>query len=89
MAINVHKITNVPVFHMAIGLNDVGGGKSINTWAIGRGVLNGSTGTRFTRCHFRAQKSLDFQRQLLPMAPVMDLPASKSLHSIPYKQHVH
>jgi hypothetical protein len=77
MAMHVHEITIVPVFHMAIGLNDVGGCKSINTWAIGRRILNGLTGTRYAHCHFRAQKSLDFQGQLLPMALVMDLPASK------------
>jgi hypothetical protein len=33
---HVHKITNVPVLNMALGLNDFDGGKSI-TQAIGRG----------------------------------------------------
>jgi hypothetical protein len=33
---HVHKITNVPVFYMALGLNDFYAGKSI-TRAIGRG----------------------------------------------------
>ncbi len=32
----LHKITNVPAFYMALGLNDFDGGKSI-TRAIGRG----------------------------------------------------
>jgi hypothetical protein len=32
----VHKITNVPVVYMALGLNDLEAGKSI-TGAIGRG----------------------------------------------------
>jgi hypothetical protein len=32
----VHKITNVPVFYMALGVNDFDAGKS-NTWAIGKG----------------------------------------------------
>jgi hypothetical protein len=36
-------------------------------------------GTRFDRCHFKAQNSLYFQGPPLSMAPVMDLPASKSL----------
>jgi hypothetical protein len=30
-------------------------------------------------CHFRAQKILDFQGPLIPIALKMDLPASKSL----------
>ncbi len=33
---HVHKITNVPVFYMELGLNDFDLGKSI-TQAIGRG----------------------------------------------------
>jgi hypothetical protein len=38
----------------------------------------------FNHCHFRAPKSLDFQGPPLPMALVMDLPASK-----PFKQQLH
>jgi hypothetical protein len=73
-----------PVFYMAIGLDDFDGGKSI-TQAIARGPENldfwGPNGTVFARCHFRAQKRLDFL-----MALVMDLPASKSLCPAQYKQ---
>jgi hypothetical protein len=43
----------------------------------------------FARCHFRAQKSLDFQGPPLPMTLEMDFPASKSLRPAPYKQQVH
>ncbi len=49
----------------------------------------GPNGTRFARCHFRVQKSLDFQGPLLLMALVIDLPALESLHPAPYKQEVH
>ncbi len=45
--------------------------------------------TRVARCHFRPQKSLDFQGTSLPMALEMDFTASKSLRPAPYKQHVH
>ena len=45
----------------------------------------GPNGTRFARCHFRAQKSLDFQGPPL----VMILHASKPLRTAPYKQQVH
>ena len=34
---------------------------------------------------FRAQKSLDFHGPTLPMALVMDLPPSNTLHTAPYK----
>ncbi len=36
MATHVHEITNVPVFYMALGLNDFDWGKSIAR-SIGRG----------------------------------------------------
>ncbi len=36
----------------------------------------------FARCHFRAQKSLDFQGPPLPMALLMDFPPSRGLHKI-------
>jgi hypothetical protein len=49
---------------------DFDAGKSI-IQAIGR------SGGDFACCHFRAHKSLDFQGPPLPMAPVMDLPATK------------
>jgi hypothetical protein len=39
----------------------------------------------FARCHFRAQKSLDFQGPPLPMALEMDFPALKSLRPALYK----
>ncbi len=45
----------------------------------------GPSGTRFARCHFRAQKSLDFQGPPLPMALKIEFPASKSLRPAPYK----
>ncbi len=44
----------------------------------------GPNGTRFARCHFRVQKSLDFQGPSLPM-PL----ASKPLRTAQYKQQVH
>jgi hypothetical protein len=37
MATHLHKITNIPAFYRALGLNDFDGGKSI-TWAIERGL---------------------------------------------------
>jgi hypothetical protein len=40
-------------------------------------------GTRLARCHFRAQKSLDFQCPPLSMALDMDFPPFKSLHAAP------
>jgi hypothetical protein len=41
---------------------------------------------RLARCHFRAQKNLDFQGPPLPVALEMDLPASKSLGFVQYAQ---
>jgi hypothetical protein len=38
-------------------------------------------GTRFARCHFRAQKNLDFQGPSLPMALVMDVARIKIIMS--------
>jgi hypothetical protein len=70
---HVHKITIVPAFNMAIGLND----------------LIGPNGTGFTRCHFRAQKSRDFQGPPLPLALEIDFPTSILLHLAPYKQEEH
>jgi hypothetical protein len=66
------------------------GGKSI-TWVIGRGTFSDPNGTCFTRCHFRAQESLEknFQGPPLLMALKMDLLPSKSLHPVPFKQQVH
>ncbi len=46
-------------------------------------------GTPFACCHLRAKKVLIFRAHPLPMALVKDLPASKSLRSVPYKQQVH
>ncbi len=48
----------------------------------------GPNGTRFARCHFRAQKSLDFQSPPLPMPLVMMLHASKP-GTASYKQQGH
>ncbi len=45
--------------------------------------------TRFARCHFRTQKSLNFQGPPLPMALEMDFSPSKSLRPAPYKQKEH
>jgi hypothetical protein len=42
----------------------------------------------FRMCQL-SPKSRDFQGMPLPMALVMDLPASKSLRTVPYKQQVH
>jgi hypothetical protein len=74
----------------------VGGGggdivNSLNPAREGGGVVTflGPKGTRFALCHFRSQKSLDFQGPPLPMALEMDFPASKSLHPAPYKRQVH
>jgi hypothetical protein len=83
--------------YMDLILNDFESGRSI-TLANGRGwarprpgnlTFLGPNGTLFARCHFRAQKSLDFQCPPLPMALVIDMPDSKSLLTVPYKQQVH
>jgi hypothetical protein len=37
-------------------------------------------------CHFRAQKSLNFQGPTLPVSPEIDFYTSKSLRPAPYKQ---
>ncbi len=44
----------------------------------------GPNGTHFARCYFRAQKSLGFKGPPLPMAFVMDMPASNSSRPPPY-----
>jgi hypothetical protein len=49
----------------------------------------GPNGTCLARCHFRAQKSLDFQAPPLPMGLEMDFPVTKSLRPAQYKQQVH
>jgi hypothetical protein len=41
----------------------------------------GQNGTDFVRCHFRAQKSLDFQGPTLPMALVMHVAHIKIITS--------
>jgi hypothetical protein len=48
----------------------------------------GPNGTRFARCHFRAQKSLNVQCPPLPMASKWICSPSKSLVPAPYKQEV-
>jgi hypothetical protein len=59
---HVHKITNVPVFYMALGLNDFDACKSILDPLEGVGpelsTFLGPNGTRFACCHFIAQKSI-------------------------------
>jgi hypothetical protein len=46
--------------------------------------ISGDTApTALACCHFRAQKSLVFQDPTLPIALVLDFPASKSLHPWP------
>jgi hypothetical protein len=52
-------------------------------------VVTLENGTRFAHCHFRAQKSLDFQVPPLPMDLEMDFPPSKSLRPVPYEQQVY
>jgi hypothetical protein len=47
------------------------------------------TSSRFARCNFRAQKSLDFLGPLLPMVLEMDVARIKSLRPAPNKQQVH
>jgi hypothetical protein len=79
---------------MALDFNDCDGVKSI-TRAIGKGwalkisTFLGSNGTHFACCHVRAQKGLDFLSPPLPMALVLDLPATTSSCTAPYKQQVH
>jgi hypothetical protein len=63
---HVHKITNVPVFYMVLVLKDSDAGPN---------------GPRFARCHFRAQKSLDFQGSPLSMALEMDVARIKIITS--------
>jgi hypothetical protein len=69
---HVHKITNAPVFYMALGLNAFDVGKSI-TWAI---YWKGSP--------FQDPKSPNFQGPPFSMAIEMDFPASKLLSPAPY-----
>jgi hypothetical protein len=44
-------------------------------------VFSGQNGTRFARCHFGAQKSLDFQGPPLPMALKLDVACIKIIMS--------
>ncbi len=53
------------------------------------GAFLDPNGTRFARCPFRAQKSLDFKARPFQWASKLDFPASKSLRPAPYKQQVH
>jgi hypothetical protein len=62
---HVLKITNVPVFYMALRLNDLLEANLLLRpleW-VGPENLDfiGPNGTPFARCHFRAQNSRDFQ----------------------------
>jgi hypothetical protein len=69
---HVHKITNLPIFQMKLGIHDFDGGKSI-FWPKWHTLA---------RCHFWTQTSLDFHSTPLPMALDMDLPTSKSLFTL-------
>ncbi len=73
---HVHKTTSVPVF-------------LYGAWTLCGQIHYKGHWKGWAYCHFRAQKSLDFQGPPLPLALVMDLPASKSLRSAPCKQQVH
>jgi hypothetical protein len=72
---------------MALRLNDFDAGKSI-TRAIEEGRLAlkistflGPNDTRFARCHFWAQKSLDFEGPPSLMALLMDVARIKIIMS--------
>jgi hypothetical protein len=56
-------------------------------WALKILTFLGPNGTRCARCHFWANKSLDFQGPSLPMALEMDAAQiKKSFRPAPYKQ---
>jgi hypothetical protein len=50
-------------------------------WSLQISTFLGPNGTRFAGCHFRTQKSLDFQSPVIPMALVMDITRIKSIKS--------
>ncbi len=58
---------------MALGLNNFDGDKSR--------ALESMVPEKLARCHFRAQKSLDFQGPSLPFALGMDFPPKKIITS--------
>ncbi len=72
---------------MALELNDFDGGKSI-TRARGPGNLD-VFGPEMATSEVNAQLSIDFQGPPLPVALQVDLPPSKLLRPVQYKQHVH
>ncbi len=75
----VHKTTNVPVVFMALILI-LNGFEGCNI--ITRGFF-GPKWHSLCSCHFRAQKSLDFQGPPFLMPLVMMLHPSKPLHTAP------
>jgi hypothetical protein len=83
----VHKTTNVPVVFMAWYVMILRGATSLLGALEGVGPENfdffGPKWHSLRLCHFRAQKSLDFQGPPLPMPPVMMLHPSKSLRTAP------
>ncbi len=54
-------------------------------WALDISTFLGPKGTRCARCHFRAQKSLDFRAYPLKMALVMDIARLKIIKYRPIK----
>ena len=75
---HLHKITNEPVFYMALAPYDFDAGQrhylgNWKGWALKISTFLGSNCTRCCSCNFRAQKSLDFQGPPLPIAHVMSL----------------
>jgi hypothetical protein len=82
---HVHKITNVPAFHMALGHNDFVGGKSLTRVVEGVKNLNFLIWHSHHSVPFQGPKKFLFlQDPHLPMALVVDLHASKSLRSAPF-----
>jgi hypothetical protein len=73
---------------MTLGLNDFDAQNNplLGPWeGVGPENLNflGLNDTRFAHCHFRAQKSIDFQGPPLPITYEMYFPASNSLRPAP------
>jgi hypothetical protein len=83
----VHKTTNVPVVFMVLILNGFEGCNIITLGILRGGPENldffGPKWHSLRWCHFRAQKSLDFQGPPLPMPLVMMLHPSKQLRTAP------
>ena len=90
---HVHKITYGPLIDMAlcvmclIGANPLLGPLE----GLDYESLNFFGPKQLSVCSsgFRAPKSLDIHGPTLPMALVMDLPPSNTLHTGPYQSEVH